>query len=100
MNVSPLTAARDARRALVSDAMALAPADVRDRALASIGRGRTPRWMLVDPLGVTFHSSPDDAGEAWLAARTTPTSGRHVAWFIDLDARGVSVSGARRTGAA
>ena len=94
-----LTSVRDARRARVSDALALAPATVRDRAVAAIGSGPSPRFMLVDPLGVTFHASPGDAGEAWLAAHTSPGDGHHMAWIIDIHADGLSLSGARRKGA-
>ncbi len=91
------TATVSHRRARALDALSLAPAAVRERAIAAMPE-RQPvpgRWLVVDALGATFHHSATEAGEAWLALCDAGLA-KSVAWVIDLDAEAGGATGALR----
>lgn len=93
----PVTSTPLSRRARALDVLALAPQPVRGRAAEAFGSGVPGRWLVVDAMGATFHSTAEDAARAWLGLHDTATPDTSMAWLVDLDAQGAAgVSGAIR----
>jgi hypothetical protein len=79
------------------DALSLAPKAVAKQAVLALHRSPAPgRWLVVDPVGASFHASAAEAADAWARVHDVPGTSR-VAWLIDLDSDGgAGVTGARR----